>query len=408
MRLWARLLTIEAVRALGRNKVRTALAMVAIMFGVATVIWFAAIGKAGRDAALSEFDNLGDNLVWLEAGARGVNGVRTGTHGMNTLTFADAVAIREECPAVARVSENIDGSVQIIGEERNWNTRWRGVSPDYFAIRKWDIAKGAAFTDDDVARYAKVVILGETVRRQLFGDDDGLDARVRLNGALFRVIGVFAVKGPAANGQDQDDTIMMPWTSSQRFLAGNQLWLDDILMSAGSDAGIPRATRQVVELIRERHHIAPGADDDFNIRHPEELLQAKLKSSETLGRLLLSLASIALIVGGIGIMNLMLASVAQRTREIGLRGAIGATPNAIRVQFLGEAVMLTALGGLLGVILSRVGSFVLENKLGWPMTMSLDATALSCGFALLFGVVFGFYPASRAARLEPVIALRMD
>ena len=404
IRLWARLLTLEALRSLARNKVRTALAIIAIMFGVATVIWFAAIGKAGRDAALSEFDNLGDNLVWLEAGTRNVNGVRNGTHGMNTLVPADAAAIRAECPAVARVSENIDGSVQIIGEDRNWNTRWRGVSPEYFAIRKWDLAKGEAFTDDDVARSAKVVIIGETVRRQLFGDDDGLDARVRLQGALFRVIGVFAAKGPTSTGQDQDDTIMMPWTSSQRFLVGKrQLWLDDILMSAVSNDAIPRATQQVSELIRARHHA-----DDFNIRHPEELLQAKLKSAETLGRLLLLLAAMALLVGGIGIMNLMLAAVAQRTREIGLRGAIGATPNAIRVQFLGEAVMLTALGGVLGVALSRAGAFVLEDKLGWPMAMAADSTALACGFAIAVGVLFGFYPASRAARLDPIVALRAE
>ena len=409
MRLWARLLTIEALRSLARNKVRTALAMLAITFGVATVIWFVAIGKAGRDGALAEFDKLGDNLIWLEAGSRSTNGVRTGTHGMNTLTVADAAAIRAECPLVARVSENADGNVQVIGPSRNWNSHFRGVSPEYREIRAWTMARGEYFTDDQLAHYDHVVVIGETVRRELFDGEDGVGQRVRMHGATFEVVGVLAPKGPSANGQDQDDTVMLPWTTAQRYLTGKDVtYLDDILISAASTEVIADATREVTELLRDRHHIAVGGDDDFNIRHPEELLKAKLKSTETLGRLLLAIASIALLVGGIGIMNMMLASVAQRTREIGLRGAIGARPSAIRIQFLGEAVMLTSIGGVLGVVLANAAAPLIADRLGWPMAMAPQASVLACGFAVAVGVAFGLYPASRAARLDPIDALRTE
>ena len=407
--LWARLMTIEALRSLARNKVRTSLAMLAITFGVATVIWFVAIGKAGRDSALAEFDKLGDNLIWLEAGSRQTNGVRTGSHGMNTLTVADAAAIRAECPLVARVSENVDGNLQLIGPNRNWNSHYRGVSPEYREIRAWQMARGEFFTDDQLAHFDHVIVIGETVRRELFDDADGVGEHVRLHGATFEVIGVLAPKGPSATGQDQDDTVMMPWTTAQRYVTGKDVtWLDDILISAASTDQIADATREVTDLIRERHHIALGGEDDFNIRHPEELLKAKLKSTETLGRLLLAIASIALLVGGIGIMNMMLAAVAQRTREIGLRGAIGARPSAIRVQFLGEAVMLTAIGGALGVALANLAAPVISDKLGWPMVMAPRASVLACGFAVAVGVAFGLYPASRAARLDPIDALRTE
>jgi putative ABC transport system permease protein len=402
-------LTIEALRALARNKVRTALAMLAITFGVATVIWFVAIGKAGRDGALAEFDKLGDNLIWLEAGSRQTNGVRTGAHGMTTLTVADAAAIRAECPLVARVSENVDGNLQLIGPARNWNSHYRGVAPEYREIRAWQVASGEFFTADHVAHFDHVIVIGETVRRELFDDGDGVGEHVRLHGATFEVIGVLAAKGPSATGQDQDDTVMMPWTTAQRYVTGKDVtWLDDILISAASTEQIADATREVAELIRERHHIAVGGEDDFNIRHPEELLKARLKSTETLGRLLLVIASIALVVGGIGIMNMMLASVAQRTREIGLRGAVGARPSAIRIQFLGEAVMLTAIGGVLGVALANAAAPLIADRLGWPMAMSVRASVLACGFAVAVGVAFGLYPASRAARLDPIDALRTE
>jgi len=409
LRVVTRLLFVEAVRALRRNVLRSGLAMLGIAVAVAIVITVIALGRASVEASQAELDKLGDNLVWIEAGSRTVAGVRTGAHGMTTLVARDADAIRREIPAIKEVSENVDGGFLVIYQDRNWRTRWRGVSPAYREIRRWELAAGAYFDDDQTEHAARVVVIGETVRRELFPDRDPIGELVRIQDLGFEVIGVLAAKGQSASGQDQDDTVMMPWTTAMKRIVGkDQTWLDDILCSARSAEDLPLAVAQVSELLRQRHHIEPGASDDFNIRHPEELLQARIKTSQTLRRLLLLLASIAMAVGGIGMMNVMLASVSQRTNEIGLRCAVGAQPSAILVQFLGEAVVLSLIGGGFGVALGELSGYLFRDRFGWMLTMAPDISVIAVLASIAVGVVFGAYPAVRAARVDPIVALRTE
>jgi putative ABC transport system permease protein len=406
-RVFARLITFEAVRSLARNKLRSGLAMLGILVGVATVIWVIAIGKAGTEQALAALDDLGDNLVWVEAGSRNVAGVRTGTHGMETLVASDADAIRRDAPRIAKVSENVDGRVQVIYAGSNWATQYRGIAPDYIDIRKWRIQRGVFITDDDVTRARTVIVIGDTVRRKLFGDADPIGEHIRVNKSLFEVVGVLAAKGQSATGNDQDDTVMMPWTTAFRRVA-RQTWLDDILCSAVTTDQIREAGTEVAAILRDRHHIQPGAEDDFNIRHPEDLLKAKVESARTLQRLLVAIALMSLLVGGIGIMNVMLASVAQRKAEIGIRVAVGARPAAIQVQFLAEAVVLTTVSGALGVLLGVSFAPTIARTMQWKLAMSGSVDALALVFAVAVGVCFGFYPAWRASQLDPIVALHIE
>ena len=409
LRVAARLLVLEPLRALRRNLVRSGLAILGISVAVAIVITVVALGSASVAASEAELDKLGDNLVWVEAGSRNVAGARSGTHGMTTLTTRDADAIRAEVAQIKDVSENVDGGFLVIYGGRNWRTRWRGVAPSYQAIKRWDLVRGAFFDDEQTERGARVVVIGETVRRELFGDVDPIGEVVRIGDIGFEVIGVLAAKGQSPTGQDQDDTVMMPWTTAMKRIVGkDQTWLDDILCSARAGDAIPAATAQIQELLRQRHHIEPGTDDDFNIRHPEELIQARIKTSKTLGLLLLMLAAIAMTVGGIGVMNVMLASVSQRIAEIGLRGAGGARPSAIQLQFLGEAMILTLVGGGLGALLGELSGYVFEAKLGWRLAMSPAISAGAIAASLIVGVVFGMYPAVRASRVDPIVALRSE
>jgi len=409
LRVVVQLMIVEAVRALSRNLVRSGLAILGIAVAVAIVITVIAMGRASIEASDAELDKLGDNLVWVEAGSRNVAGARTGTHGMTTLIARDADAIRQEIPLIKDVSENVDGSFLVIYQERNWRTRWRGVAPSYRAIKRWDLASGAFFDDEQTDHAARVVVIGETVRRELFADVDPIGETVRIGDLGFEVIGVLAPKGQSPTGFDQDDTVMMPWTTAMKRIVGrDQTWLDDILCSATSPDAIKPAVAQISELLRQRHHIEPGSEDDFNIRHPEELLQARIKTSNTLRLLLLGLASIAMAIGGIGVMNVMLASVSQRTTEIGLRGAVGARPSAIHLQFLGEAVVLSLIGGGFGVVLGELSAYVFEDKLGWTLAMSPEISAAAVLASVAVGVVFGLYPAARAARVDPIVALRTD
>jgi putative ABC transport system permease protein len=396
-----------SVGSLLRNKLRSSLTILGITIGIAAVICVVAIGKAGQARVEQQLQNLGENFVWIEAGGRAVNGVRTGPRGTKTLTFGDVVAIKNQVPLIKNVSPNVDGPVQVIYGNQNWFTSFRGVSPEYFEIKRWTVELGASFTQDDVDRAADVCVIGRTVRLQLFGVEDPIGRVIRLRSLPCKVVATLAPKGLSLSGQDQDDTILLPYSTAQKKLLGIT-WLDDILCSAISQDVVKLAGQQIAALLRERHHLRPEEADDVNIRNPEDVIQAQLEASHTLTLLLIAIASISLLVGGIGIMNVMLVSVTERTREIGVRVAVGATEEAIQLQFLGESVMLSAVGGAAGVLFGIVGSFFVGRALGWPMQMSVKAVILAALFSIAVGVFFGYYPARKASRLDPIEALRYE
>jgi len=284
---------------------------------------------------------------------------------------------------------------------------FRGVEPDYFEVKRWTVDQGALFTQDDVERAADVCVLGRTVRDQLFGVEDPIGKVVRLKTLPCKVVATLQPKGLSLSGQDQDDTVILPYTTAQKKLMGIT-WLDDILCSAVSQGVVKQAGQQAAALLRERHHLRPEEPDDFNIRNPEDVIQAQLEASRTLTLLLIAIASISLVVGGIGIMNVMLVSVTERTREIGVRVAVGATEEAIQIQFLGESVLLSLVGGAAGVLLGIVVSLFAGRALGWPMKVSPEAVLLAALFSTAVGVFFGYYPARKASRLDPIEALRYE
>lgn len=390
-----------------RNKMRSALTVLGITIGIGAVICVVAIGNAGQARVEQQLNNLGNNLVWIEAGGRAVNGVRTGTHGTDSLTFADAIAIKSQVPLIKTVSPNVDGSIQTVYGNQNWFTRYRGVSPEYFDIKRWFVAQGALFGQDDVESAADVCVIGATVKNLLFGSEDPIGKVIRIKNLPCRVIATLQPKGLTVSGQDEDDVVILPYTTVQKKIKG-VTWLDDILCSAVSPTAVKLAGQQAAALLRDRHHLRPEEEDDFNIRNPEDVIQAQLAASRTLKLLLIAIASISLLVGGIGIMNVMLVSVTERTREIGVRLAIGATEGAIQLQFLGESVMLSLVGGTVGVLLGIVGSFLIGKALGWQMYVSLSAILIAAAFSIAVGVFFGYYPARKAALLDPIEALRYE
>ena len=390
-----------------RNKMRSALTVLGITIGIGAVICVVAIGRAGQARVEQQLSNLGDNLVWIEEGGRAVNGIRTGSHGAAALVLADAVAIKNQIPLIKSVSPNVDGSVQIIYGNQNWFTRYRGVSPEYFQIKRWVVAQGDVFTQEDVESAADVCVIGDTVRSLLFGSADPIGRVIRVKSLPCRVVATLAAKGLAVSGQDEDDLIVLPYTTVQKKVKGIT-WLDDILCSAVSPSAVKLAGQQAAALLRDRHHLRADEEDDFNIRNPEDIIQAQLAASRTLTILLLAIASISLIVGGIGIMNVMLVSVRERTREIGVRLAVGATQGAIQLQFLGESVMLSLVGGAVGILLGVIGSFLIGRTLGWQMPVTPSAVAVAAVFSFAVGVFFGYYPARKAALLDPIEALRYE
>jgi putative ABC transport system permease protein len=397
----------SALVALLRNKMRSILTVLGITIGIAAVICVVAIGKAGQARVEQQLNNLGDNFVWIEAGGRAVNGVRTGTHGTKTLVLADGIAIKNQIPLIKSQSPNVDGSIQIIYANQNWFTGFRGVAPEYFDIKRWYIDQGASFSQDDVDRAADVCVIGRTVRDTLFGVEDPIGKVMRVKDLPCKIVGTLQPKGLSVSGQDQDDTILMPYTTAMKKIKGAP-WLDDILCSAVSPEAVKIAGQEAAALLRDRHHLRPEEEDDFNIRNPEDIIQAQLEASKTLTVLLIAIASISLIVGGIGIMNVMLVSVTERTREIGVRVAVGATEEAIQLQFLGESVMLSLVGGAAGVLFGIVGSILVGRTLNWPMQMSLEAVVVAALFSVAVGVFFGYYPARKASLLDPIEALRYE
>jgi putative ABC transport system permease protein len=397
----------SSVFALVRNKLRSLLTVLGITIGIAAVICVVAIGKAGQAQVEQQMNDLGDALVWIEAGGRAVNGRRTGTHGTKTLVLADAAAIKAQIPLIKSVSPNVDGSTQVVYADQNWYTGYRGVAPEYFDIKRWGLDQGAFFTADDVERAADVCVIGRTVRDQLFGAKDPIGQVIRVTSLPCKVVATLRPKGLSMSGQDQDDTVIMPYTTVMKKIKGNN-WLDDILCSAVSPDVVKVAGQQAAALLRDRHHIRPEEGDDFNIRNPEDVIKAQLEASRTMTLLLISIASISLVVGGIGIMNVMLVSVTERTREIGVRVAVGATEEAIQLQFLGESVMLSLAGGAAGVLLGVVGSVFVGRTLQWPMQLSIEAVILAALFSVAVGVFFGYYPARKASRLDPIESLRYE
>jgi len=395
-----------AGRALARNKMRTALAALGIIIGVGAVICTVAIGEGAAVQIEKSISAIGVNFVWVEAGSTNIMGVRTGGYGTRTLVDGDVEAIRQGVPLVQYVSPQVDTGVQVIRGNQNWRTTIRGESADYFKIRDWQPIKGALFTDQEVQATADACVLGKSVADILFGEEDPIDQTIRVKGHGCRVVGVLAPKGQTATGGDNDDTIIAPYTFVQKKIKG-QWWLDDILCSAVSSRAIPAAEKQITDILRARHRLG-DKPDDFNLRHPVEMAQMVEEQARTMEMLVASIAAISLLVGSIGIMNIMLVSVTERTHEIGIRLAIGAKGRDIRWQFLIEAIVLCLVGGGLGILAGAGGARVVSTALEWPIHISPRAVALALAISTVIGVFFGLYPASKAARLDPIQALQFE
>ncbi len=396
-----------AFRALGRNKMRTALTMLGVIIGVAAVICTVSIGEGATQRIQNAIENMGANMVWIEAGGVNLNGVRTGNGATKTLTMEDLKAIQDQIRLVSHATPNVDGRAQVVFGNQNWNTTMRGVSQDYLFVRKLAVERGTFFGDDEIDRADIVCVLGPTVANILFLSDNPIGQTVRVNNQPCKVIGILEPKGQSATGQDQDDMILMPYSTVQKKIKGIN-WLDDIWASANTADAVPEAEREIADLLRERHHIRAGQIDDFNIRHPVEIANAMADSARMMEILLASIASIALFVGGIGIMNIMLVSVTERTREIGVRMAVGASEKDVQMQFLSEAIVMSLMGGAIGLVLGMLGSFLIARILQWPTAVPLSAILIAFVFSACVGVFFGYYPAWKAASLDPIEALRYE
>ena len=401
------LIPVLALKALGRNVMRTGLTMLGIIIGVAAVICVVAIGEGASASVERAITNIGANMIWVEAGGVNRAGVRTGAFGTRTLTLGDYEAIKEQISLVTNVTPQADTRVQVVYGNQNWGTSVRGVGPEYLALKNWSVVRGGMYTDVDVERANNACVLGQTLVDQLFGSADPVGETIRVNDQPCVVVGVLEVKGQSATGQDQDDNLLMPYSTVMKKIKG-QTWLDDIMMSATSASVVDRAEEEIATLLRDRHHIRPGADDDFNLRHPTEIAEAVKASTQTMEALLAAVASVSLIVGGIGIMNIMLVSVTERTREIGLRQAVGARGRDVLRQFLIEAVILSLIGGAVGIAAGTAGARVIADSFQWPTRVSPNAIAVAFGCSVAIGVFFGYYPARQAARLDPIDALRFE
>jgi putative ABC transport system permease protein len=397
----------ESWTAMQRHWIRSALTILGIAVGVGAFICVVAIGNAGSSSIEDKLQSLGDNFIWVEAGSRARNGMRAGSRGTRSLVLSDAQAILQQVPLIKSMSPNVDGHIQVIYSGENWATMYRGVTPEFLQVRRWQMRLGTFFTTADVESAAPVCVLGETVVENLFGNEGPMGKTVRIQSLPCKVIGVLDRKGFSATGQDQDDFVVMPYTTVQKRITGT-FWLDDIFCSAVSREAMPEATTEIMSLLRERHHLNAGEDDDFNIRRPEDVVQAQLAGSRIMTMLLASIACLSLVVGGIGIMNIMLVSVTQRTREIGIRLAVGATEWDVQAQFLGEAVALSVLGGLLGLFVGILASVGVQNVFHFPTKVTPDIFAIGGFFSAGIGVLFGYYPARKASQLDPIQGLRYE
>jgi putative ABC transport system permease protein len=396
-----------ALRALARNKMRTALTMLGIIIGVGAVICTVAIGEGASNQVQEQLRNLGDNLVFISAGNQSRGGVRMGAEATKTLTLADARAIEQQCPMVSRVSPGVWARGQVVYGNQNWNTSIRGVTPEFMEIRRWPLVSGGVFSQRDVDSAANVCLIGQTVIENLFGDEDPLGKTIRITNIPFRIVGVLASKGQSPFGRDEDDMILMPFTTVQKKIAGID-WVNFIMCSAVSPEAIHAAQQDIAGLLRQRHKLRDDEEDDFIIRSPTDLATVQAQAGRIMTLLLASIASVSLLVGGIGIMNIMLVSVTERTREIGVRMAVGATEQDVQRQFLSEALVLSLLGGAVGVVAGVGGSMAVSSMLQWPTSVPPQAIAIAVFFSAGVGVFFGYYPARKAARLDPIEALRYE
>jgi putative ABC transport system permease protein len=396
-----------ALRALARNKLRAFLTMLSIIIGVGAVIAMVAIGEGAKSTIRSQISALGTNVLIVLPGSNVQGGVRAGTGNVNTLVDTDARAMTRELRSVAYASPVLRRQEQLIAGNLNWGSLAQGVAPELEQIRDWQIESGRFLHEGDMDSAAKVAVIGQTVARQLFGADDPIDSVIRIRNIPFRVVGVLAGKGQTGQGQDQDDTVMIPYTTMQKRLM-RITFVQSIVVRAVSAEKVQEAQEQITLLLRQRHRIAEGREDDFTVRNLSDIAEAAQSTARVMAILLGSVAGISLLVGGIGIMNIMLVSVTERTREIGIRMADGARSKDIMLQFLVEAVVMAGTGGIIGIFLGIGSSELLKTWAQWPTLIDPAVVAVAFLFSGAVGVFFGFYPAKKAAGLDPIDALRYE
>ena len=396
-----------ALRALARNKMRSLLTMLGIIIGVGAVIATVSIGQGAQYLVQQGIQNMGTNAVFIAAGSNRPGGARLGFWAVKSLTIDDLNAILREVPLIREAAPAVVSRAQIVYQNQNWNTGITGTTPNYFEIRNWAVESGTVFSQDEVDMAANVCVLGTTVANILFEKENPIGQTVRIGNLPFRVVGVLESKGQSVMGTDQDDVIFAPYTTVQKKISGIT-WIQFMNASAVTQEASLAAVPQIMALLRERHRIRPGEDDDFFVRTQSEVADLANQTQSVMTLLLGSIASVSLIVGGIGIMNIMLVSVTERTREIGVRMAVGATEKDVQNQFLLEAVTLSMAGGLGGIVLGLIGSALISKFLTWPTLISFWAILIAAIFSAAVGVFFGFYPARKAARLDPIEALRYE
>jgi putative ABC transport system permease protein len=401
-----------AVRALRVNLLRSALTMLGIVIGVGAVITMVAVGSGAQARVAEQIQSLGSNMIIVLSGSAVSGGVRMGSGSQLTITEDDAWAIQREIRTVTAAAPTSRGGAQIVYGNLNWATSVQGVTGEFFTAREWDVADGRLFSQEEVEGAAKVALIGQTVAGNLFGEGDPLGQIIRIKNVPFGVIGVLQRKGQTTFGQDQDDTVLIPLSTAKKKVLGssqaNARAVGSIAVKVGDARAVQDAEQQIRGLLRQRHRLQAFQDDDFGIRNLTEVLQSQEASSKVLTWLLAAIASVSLLVGGIGIMNIMLVSVTERTREIGLRMAVGARGYDILVQFLVEAVTLSLIGGVLGIALGLGGSYAIAYFARWRTLVSVEAVGVAFAFSAAVGVFFGFYPARRASRLNPIDALRYE
>jgi putative ABC transport system permease protein len=396
-----------ALRALARNKLRAFLTMLGIIIGVGAVIAMVAIGEGAKSTIRSQISALGTNVLIILPGSNVQGGVRAGSGNVNTLVDSDARAMTRELRSVAYASPVLRRPEQLVAGNLNWGSLAQGVAPEFEQIRDWQIEAGRFLHEGDMDSAAKVAVIGQTVARQLFGNDDPIDSVIRIRNIPFRVVGLLVGKGQTGQGQDQDDTVMIPYTTMQKRLM-RITYLQSIVVRAVSAEKVAEAQEQITLLLRQRHRIAEGREDDFTVRNLSDIAEAAQSTARVMAILLGSVAGISLLVGGIGIMNIMLVSVTERTREIGIRMAVGARSKDIMLQFLVEAVVMAATGGIIGILLGIGSSELLKTWAQWPTLIDPAVVAIAFLFSGAVGVFFGFYPAKKAAGLDPIDALRYE